>query len=163
MWLYDLLPKDLPNARIMTYGYNSNLAEDATTGRIRDFAKGLLNDLDNYRTKEVCANAVTLSFFFFSRPAKHIIQERERPIIYICHSLGGLVVKQVSERCLSSRFLYLAGPPVNQLFQRPSSLQIWNRYSITSKLQLMASSFWGLLTAALKKPILQSKSQLWPR
>lgn len=71
MWLYDLLPTDLPNARIMTYGYNSNLAEDATTGRIRDFAKGLLNDLDNYRTEEVCANADTLSFFFFFRPAKH--------------------------------------------------------------------------------------------
>jgi hypothetical protein len=62
MWLYDLLPKDLPNARIMVYGYNSYLAEDASTGRIRDFAKGLLNDLDDYRTEEVYANADTLYF-----------------------------------------------------------------------------------------------------
>ena len=51
MWLYHLLPKDLPNARIMTYGYNSYLSEDASTGRIRDFAKGLLNDLDDNRTE----------------------------------------------------------------------------------------------------------------
>jgi hypothetical protein len=49
MWLCDLLPKDLPNTRIMTYGYNSNLFEDASIGRIRDFAKGLLNDVDGYR------------------------------------------------------------------------------------------------------------------
>jgi len=54
MWLRDLLPKDLPNTRIMTYGYNSNLFEDASIGRIRDFAKGLLNDVDGYRIGEVC-------------------------------------------------------------------------------------------------------------
>lgn len=58
MWLYHLLPKDLPNARIMTYGYNSNLAKDASMGRIRDFAKGLLNAVDSYRTREVYANTV---------------------------------------------------------------------------------------------------------
>jgi hypothetical protein len=60
MWLSHLLPQDLPSARIMTYGYNSYLAEDASTGRIRDFAKGLLNDLDDYRTKEVYVDADTL-------------------------------------------------------------------------------------------------------
>jgi hypothetical protein len=53
MWLYHLLPNDLPNARIMTYGYNSNLAKDASMGSIRDFAKGLLNAVDSYRTREV--------------------------------------------------------------------------------------------------------------
>jgi len=58
MWLYHLLPKDLPNARIMTYGYNSNLAKDASPGRIRDFAKGLLNAVDSYREREVEANIV---------------------------------------------------------------------------------------------------------
>jgi hypothetical protein len=53
MWLQDLLPKDLPNARVMTYGYNSNVVEDASISSIRDFAKGLLNDLDSYRIEEV--------------------------------------------------------------------------------------------------------------
>jgi hypothetical protein len=55
MWLQDLLPQDLPNARVMTYGYNSNIVEDASISSIRDFAKGLLNDLDGYRTEEVFA------------------------------------------------------------------------------------------------------------
>jgi len=58
MWLYHLLPKDLPKARIMTFGYNSNLAKDASLGRIRDFAKGLLIAVDSYRGKEVDANTV---------------------------------------------------------------------------------------------------------
>jgi hypothetical protein len=58
MWLYHLLPKDLPNTRIMTYGYNSNLVKDASMGRIRDFAKGLLNAVDSYREREVDANIV---------------------------------------------------------------------------------------------------------
>ena len=58
MWLYHLLPKDLPNSRIMTYGYNSNLAKDASMGRIRDFAKGLLNAVDSYRTRGVYAYTV---------------------------------------------------------------------------------------------------------
>ena len=58
MWLYHLLPKDLPNARIMTYGYNSNLVKDASLGRIRDFAKGLLNAVDSYREREIDANIV---------------------------------------------------------------------------------------------------------
>jgi hypothetical protein len=53
MWLQDLLPKDLPNARVMTFGYNSNIFENASVSSIRDFAMGLLNDLDSYRTEEV--------------------------------------------------------------------------------------------------------------
>jgi hypothetical protein len=49
----------------MVYGYNSYLAKDASTGRIRDFAKGLLNDLDDYRTEKVYPNTDTLYFQIF--------------------------------------------------------------------------------------------------
>ncbi len=55
MWLEDLLPEQLPNARIMTYGYNSSVYKDATSGRIQDHAKGLLNALDGQRSERgVC-------------------------------------------------------------------------------------------------------------
>jgi hypothetical protein len=62
LWLQSLLPKELPNARIITYGYNANVIQDATVGRIRDFAKGLLNAVDCFRKGEVCDqwNAVGL-------------------------------------------------------------------------------------------------------
>ena len=49
MWLEDLLPEQLPNARIMTYGYNSKVYRDATSGRLQDHAKGLLYALDSVR------------------------------------------------------------------------------------------------------------------
>jgi hypothetical protein len=53
IWLRDLLPNDLPNARVLTFGYNSNIIQDASVSSIRDFAKALLNALDSYRNEEV--------------------------------------------------------------------------------------------------------------
>lgn len=42
VWIQDDLPKDIANARVMTFGYNAAYAGDATSGRIRDFGKPLL-------------------------------------------------------------------------------------------------------------------------
>ena len=44
-WLEDLLPKDLPNTRIFTYGYNANDASSKSIAEIDDWAKALLTDL----------------------------------------------------------------------------------------------------------------------
>ena len=71
MWIRDDLPKDIAQARIMTFGYNAAYVGDATSGRIRDFGKQLLEALRLER--EEC---------------------RDRPLIFVCHSLGGLVVKR---------------------------------------------------------------------
>jgi protein SERAC1 len=73
-WLQDLLPEQLPNARIMSYSYNSAVAFSKATIGIKTFAEQLLEDLMAWR--------LTLC-------------EQERPIIFICHSLGGIVFKQV--------------------------------------------------------------------
>ncbi|KAJ5716382.1 tetratricopeptide and DUF676 domain protein [Penicillium malachiteum] len=73
-WPGDLLPPLLPNARIMTFGYNANLFHDSVDGRIAEFAENLLAELHAERGD--------------------IPDHVTRPLIFICHSLGGIVVKR---------------------------------------------------------------------
>jgi hypothetical protein len=73
MWLQDLLPDKISQARIMTFGYNANLARNFSTLEIRDHSRALLGAL---------------------RDKRDSAEETTRPIIFVCHSLGGIVVKQ---------------------------------------------------------------------
>ncbi|KXH67436.1 ankyrin repeat protein [Colletotrichum salicis] len=74
-WLSDssCLPKDMPTARVLTFGYNSKTYFSRSESDIPDFASDLLYALKAQRTSE---------------------EERQRRIVFICHSLGGLVFKQ---------------------------------------------------------------------
>ncbi|KAH0555801.1 hypothetical protein GP486_006255 [Trichoglossum hirsutum] len=72
-WLKDFLPQDVPNARIMTFGYNADVAFGNTTSDIIDHAKDLLSSLVDKREQD---------------------DEMRRPIIFVGHSLGGIVIKQ---------------------------------------------------------------------
>lgn len=74
MWLCDFLPVRLPNARILLFGYNSNVAIETSAAGVNDQAVNLL-DRFNAQRKQVSL---------------------ERPIIFVAHSLGGIVVKRVS-------------------------------------------------------------------
>ena len=51
-WLRDYLPADIDGARIMTYGYNADVAFGNTVADIMDFAKDLLNSLIDKREQE---------------------------------------------------------------------------------------------------------------
>jgi hypothetical protein len=73
LWLKDLLPDQIPQARIMSYGYDSSVAFSKSTEDISTFADDLLEMLMSRRRSE----------------------EKKRPLIFICHSLGGIVVKKV--------------------------------------------------------------------
>ncbi|KAH0552892.1 hypothetical protein GP486_006908, partial [Trichoglossum hirsutum] len=72
-WLKDFLPHDVPNARVLTFGYNANAAFGNSTADIVDHAKSLLSSLVDKREED---------------------DELSRPIIFIGHSLGGIVIKQ---------------------------------------------------------------------
>lgn len=72
MWLRDIIPTDLPHARFLTYGYDTKLAGSTSNARISDYAKEFLATIIDAR-----------------RGDPH------RPIIFIGHSLGGLVIKEV--------------------------------------------------------------------
>ncbi|KAK4450537.1 protein SERAC1 [Podospora aff. communis PSN243] len=73
-WLRDLLPEKFPNARIMTYKYESKILRNKSKyASVSNTARALLEQLLQYRG--TCP---------------------DRPIVFIVHSLGGLVAKQVS-------------------------------------------------------------------
>lgn len=73
LWLRDFLPDDIPYARIMSFGYDSMVAFSNSVAKLEDKALELLNRLSTKRNiaGRSCA----------------------RPIVFVCHSLGGLVVK----------------------------------------------------------------------
>ena len=53
-WPEQLLPADLPNARILTYGYDADVAHffsQASQSRIGDHARTLLSDLARIRER----------------------------------------------------------------------------------------------------------------
>jgi hypothetical protein len=74
-WLRDFLPKQISNARVMSFGYNSVPQFSKSVADIYTFAEQLLETLLSKRITE---------------------EEQSRPIMFICHSLGGIFVKQVS-------------------------------------------------------------------
>ena len=74
-WPADLLPKQCPNARILVYGYDSMVTKYMTgatnKNSIVSHGKDLLHALSRER-------------------------ELDRRLIFVAHSLGGIIVKEVS-------------------------------------------------------------------
>ncbi|KAG8825902.1 hypothetical protein FRC17_008465, partial [Serendipita sp. 399] len=88
MWLRDLLSHDFPNARILTYGYDADTRSFAQTSTQTIFrhAEAFAEDLS--RLRRACPEASRIS----------------RPIIFIAHSLGGIVLKRALAHCHNCDF-----------------------------------------------------------
>ncbi len=72
MWIRDALPKLFPSTRFMLYGYNTELLNTHSFQRIQDIAITFVNHL---------------------RAITHAPGTRRR-LVFIAHSLGGIVLKQ---------------------------------------------------------------------
>ncbi|KAI1073352.1 hypothetical protein F5B20DRAFT_567330 [Whalleya microplaca] len=73
IWLRDYLPADFPNIRVLLYGYDTTLLKNDSKQSIEDMGHSFLESLKAFR---------------LSNNTHH------RPIIFIGHSLGGLLVKE---------------------------------------------------------------------
>ncbi|KAF6238464.1 hypothetical protein HO173_003431 [Letharia columbiana] len=74
MWLRDMLAKEKDlNARVMTFNHNTSWEAYALNKSLRDHGNDLLQAL---------------------RTARHDGKAKSRPIIFIGHSFGGLIIKQ---------------------------------------------------------------------
>lgn len=52
MWLRDFLPAHVPNARILTYGYDSALVKNSSNASIREFSQNFLEALKTARARK---------------------------------------------------------------------------------------------------------------
>ncbi|CAD6589643.1 MAG: hypothetical protein ASARMPREDX12_003913 [Alectoria sarmentosa] len=73
LWLRDLLPRFLANSRIMSYGYDASVYPSRSILHILNHAENLLFELKTYRRSE---------------------QEQKRQVVFVGHSMGGLVIKK---------------------------------------------------------------------
>ncbi|KAK4164005.1 hypothetical protein QBC43DRAFT_300695 [Cladorrhinum sp. PSN259] len=73
-WLRDLLPNDIPHARIFCWGYDANTHATSRVScqYLYNHARTLISDLSRKRK---------------------LSDSMERPIIFVAHSLGGIVLK----------------------------------------------------------------------
>ncbi|KAL2266766.1 hypothetical protein VTJ83DRAFT_6118 [Remersonia thermophila] len=73
MWLKEMLPKKMPRVRTMTFGYDASVVGNTSVAGIRDNARKLLRHLCDKREND---------------------GSRGRPIVFLGHSLGGIIIKQ---------------------------------------------------------------------
>ena len=94
-WPKDLLGKEpaLSNVRILSFGYDSRvvvLGGQASLNSLFKHSIGLLNGLCRERD-----DVVSLEFLSTLNEDSELPKQQNRSIIFIAHSLGGLIVKDV--------------------------------------------------------------------
>jgi hypothetical protein len=73
VWLRDFAPQDVPQARFITYGYDTSVVASDSNQGVRELARTLLDSLATFRQRT---------------------HTQKRPLLFVCHSLGGVVLKE---------------------------------------------------------------------
>ncbi|PVH96067.1 hypothetical protein DM02DRAFT_688675 [Periconia macrospinosa] len=131
MWLRDYLPDHLAfrHSRIMTYGYNSSLLDRGSIDmRLSNIADSMLLALGNLRSSA---------------------EEQSRPVIFICHSMGGIVARLAMTRYHKNR----------QKFEQVQLGRCGLLFLSTPNLGSMAAN-WSNFTIALAEAFVGVRSNL---
>lgn len=96
-WLLDkdMLPSEIPSARVLTFNYESRWLWEAPRQTTISCATQMLNDIDGLRQKVRQLEwppIVPLTAVLTLPKEPHT---RNRPIIFVGHSFGGIVIEQV--------------------------------------------------------------------
>ncbi|KAH6636029.1 Alpha/Beta hydrolase protein [Chaetomium tenue] len=86
LWLWDLLPGKLPNAHVMSFQYDSSthgMSEQSVRGNAGKLVRLLRDIREDY-------------------------EDEDRPIVFIGHSLGGIVIKQALKHAKDHHFTDIA-------------------------------------------------------
>jgi len=73
VWLRDFAPEEIPRARFLTYGYDTAVVASHSNQGVHELAHTLLDGLVTFRQRT---------------------QTHRRPLLFVCHSLGGVVLKE---------------------------------------------------------------------
>ncbi|KAI5460797.1 hypothetical protein BGZ63DRAFT_445709 [Mariannaea sp. PMI_226] len=82
IWLLDFLPRDVPRTRVLVYGYDTQLLDSQSKQSIKDLGLALLEQVKAFRGDD---------------------DTSRRPIIFLGHSLGGLLIKEALIRSCKKR------------------------------------------------------------
>lgn len=105
-WPKDLLRQVIPNARIYSFGYDANVEKfmaSAGLNSVHEHGHSLLNELSNLLDEQKPVSSDIFqqgkTTFLLKSP---MLYKNHMPFIFVVHSLGGLVLKEVSNFPTSS-------------------------------------------------------------
>ena len=135
LWLRDSLPEDLPGARIFSFGYEASVFFNKHRVGLLDFANDLLVRLSTVRS-----------------------DIKRRPIIFLAHSLGGIVCKQALVRAQQEpRYHTILEDTTSILFfgtpHRGSDIA--NTFSIAANLYSFASKPVSVATGKMRNDLVK--------
>jgi hypothetical protein len=93
LWLRDFLPDKIPHARIMSYGYDAYTRnrQQLSDQTIYDHAEALVAALAARREETNVRHDNSHRYYILLTA----MQTQRRPIVFVAHSLGGIVLKYV--------------------------------------------------------------------